>query len=241
MEKRNLGLVQEIRSCREDEPIYPKDLKTLKDYPRILYYKGNIEILNQQKSVAVIGSRKISESGGKLSYMAGTIVGKKGFNLVNGLALGCDTEALKGALAVGGKCVVILPCGINEIYPKSNEKLADKILSQGGCLISEYPEGTRPDKFRFVQRDRLQSGIAQGILVVEALEKSGTMHTVEYARRQKRRLACYYHGLLKYSTGNSKLEDLYKANIIKTNDDLEHYLETLSEEDQYTQLKFDFV
>ena len=106
-----------------------------------------------------------------MAYNAGSIIGKNGFNLVNGLALGCDAEALKGALAAGGKCAVVLPCGINEIYPKSNQWIAEEVLKQGGCLISEYPEGTRPEKYRFVQRDRLQSGMSQGVLVVEAMEK----------------------------------------------------------------------
>lgn len=84
---------------------------------------------------------------------------------------------------------MVLPCGINEIYPKSNQWIAEEVLKQGGCLISEYPEGTRPEKYRFVQRDRLQSGMSQGVLVVEAMEKSGTMHTAEYAKKQNRRLA----------------------------------------------------
>lgn len=154
---------------------------------------------------------------------------------------GCDAEALKGALAAGGKCAVVLPCGINEIYPKSNQWIAEEVLKQGGCLISEYPEGTRPEKYRFVQRDRLQSGMSQGVLVVEAMEKSGTMHTAEYAKKQNRRLACYYHGLLKYSTGNNVLENLYQAAVIKTNEDLENYLCEIADIEEYTQLSFDFV
>lgn len=240
MGENNAAFLQEIKSCKASDTGYPSDLKKLKDCPPILYYKGNIEILNQRKNIAVIGSRKVSENGGKLAYNAGRIIGERGFNLVNGLALGCDTEALKGALAAGGKCVAIFPCGLNEIYPKANQWLADEILKQGGCLLSEYPEGTRPEKYRFVQRDRLQSGMSKGILVVEAMEKSGTMHTVEYARRQKRRMACYYHEFLKYSTGNTKIENSYQAEVIKTNDDLEHYLEELASDEEYTQLEFDF-
>lgn len=236
-----MGLLQDIKYCKANQTDYPDNLKKIKDYPSILYYKGNIEILNQEKNIAVIGSRKISETGRKLAYNAGNIIAQKGINLINGLALGCDTEALKGALAAGGKCVVILPCGINEIYPKANEKLADEILEQGGCLISEYPEGTRMEKYHFVQRDRLQSGMSQGVLVVEAMEKSGTMHTVEYAKRQNRRMACYYHGVLEYSSGNTIMESKYQAEVIKTNEDLEKYLRDIACEQKYTQLKFDFV
>ena len=241
MEEKKTTLWQEIKICRVDETNYPHDLKKIKDRPEVLYYRGNIDILNEHKSIAVVGSRKISAVGAKLAYNAGSIIGKNGFNLVNGLALGCDAEALKGALAAGGKCAVVLPCGINEIYPKSNQWIAEEVLKQGGCLISEYPEGTRPEKYRFVQRDRLQSGISQGVLVVEAMEKSGTMHTAEYAKKQNRRLACYYHGLLKYSTGNNVLENLYQAAVIKTNEDLENYLCEIADIEEYTQLSFDFV
>ena len=170
MEEKKTTLWQEIKICRVDETNYPHDLKKIKDRPEVLYYRGNIDILNEHKSIAVVGSRKISAVGAKLAYNAGSIIGKNGFNLVNGLALGCDAEALKGALAAGGKCAVVLPCGINEIYPKSNQWIAEEVLKQGGCLISEYPEGTRPEKYRFVQRDRLQSGMSQGVLVVEAVE-----------------------------------------------------------------------
>lgn len=230
-----------MKCCEKNDLCYPKELKKIKDSPPILYYKGDIGILNQQKNIAVIGSRKISENGIRLAYNAGKIIGKNGFNVVNGLALGCDAEALKGALAAGGKCAVVLPCGTNEIYPKSNQWIAEEVLKQGGCLISEYPEGTRPEKYRFVQRDRLQSGMSQGVLVVEAMEKSGTMHTAEYAKKQNRRLACYYHGLLKYSTGNNVLENLYQAVVIKTNEDLENYLCEIADIEEYTQLSFDFV
>lgn len=241
MENKCSDMLQQIKICREDEEKYPQCLRELKERPSILYYRGDIEILNQYRSVAVIGSRKISENGGKLAFHTGNIVGKKGLNLINGLALGCDTEALKGSLKVGGRCVAILPCGLNEIYPKSNQWLAEEILKQGGCLISEYPAGTRPEKYRFVQRDRLQSGISQGVLVIEAMEKSGTMHTVEYAKRQSRRIACYYHGFLKYATGNSKIENSYSVKVIKENKDLEEYLDSIKKELEYTQMCFDFI
>lgn len=229
-----------IHMCTVDDAKYPESLKELKEKPKVLYYKGNIEILNQQKSIAVIGTRSLSEAGRRYAYNAGRIIGKKGFTTVNGLALGCDTEALKGALEGGGKCVVILPCGLNEIYPKSNQKLAEQILQQGGCLVSEYVEGTKPERYRFVERDRLQSGVTQGILVIEALEKSGTMHTVEYARKQHRRIACYYHELLAFTSGNSKIENLYKGKVIKKREDLEEYLEEIEKEQKYIQLTFDF-
>lgn len=241
MKNRNSDSLHQIKICREYEEKYPQCLKELKEKPSILYYRGDIEILNQYRSVAVIGSRRISENGCKLAFHTGNVVGKKGLNLINGLALGCDTEALKGSLKAGGRCVAILPCGLNEIYPKSNQWLAEEILKRGGCLISEYPAGTRPEKYRFVQRDRLQSGMSQGILVIETMEKSGTMHTVEYAKKQNRRIACYYHELLRYATGNNKIENTYSAKVIKENKDLEEYLDSIKAEKEYTQISFDFL
>ena len=92
---------------------------------------------------------------------------------MNGLALGCDTEALRGALDNGGRCIVLLPCGLDNIQPKSNRSLADRIVQNGGCLISEYDIGTPLNKYQYVKRDRLQSGICQGVLVVEAEMNSG--------------------------------------------------------------------
>ena len=89
MEEKKTTLWQEIKICRVDETNYPHDLKKIKDRPEVLYYRGNIDILNEHKSIAVVGSRKISAVGAKLAYNAGSIIGKNGFNLVNGLALGC--------------------------------------------------------------------------------------------------------------------------------------------------------
>jgi DNA processing protein len=230
----------EIFSCNVEYEYYPSALKSLQAMPRMLYYKGAIEIINRNKNVAVIGTRQSSESGMRLSYEAGRTVGELGLNLVNGLALGCDTEAIKGALSVGGKCIAIMPCGLDQIQPKSNRKLAEEILDQGGCLLSEYPAGTGIEKYRYVERDRIQSGISQGVLVIEAEEKSGTMHTANAAIRQNKRLACYYHELLKHSSGNKYLESSGKAEVLKTKTDMEDFLERVLQGEQFEQLSFHF-
>lgn len=227
-----------VSFCTIDNEEYPEILSSLKGMPPVLYYKGNIKIVNQHKNIAVIGSREASQSGLKWARETGGTLAKRGLNLVNGLALGCDTESLKGALEAGGKCIAILPCGLDQIYPNSNRKLAEEILKTGGCLLSEYPIGTRPEKYRYVERDRLQSGISQGVLVVEAKEKSGTMHTVEYALKQYKRLACYYSKLMELSSGNRYLEDTGKARVLKKKEDLEAFLNDISKEQVYEQLSF---
>lgn len=172
----------------------------------ILYYQGNIEILNQYQSVAVIGSRKISAQGKRFAYWTGKAVAEAGMNVVNGLAIGCDSEALRGA------------------------------VENGGCLISEYKAGVKPERYRYVERDRLQSGVSQGVLVVEAEENSGTMHTVKYALKQNRRLAYYYYKLLNMSTGNRTMEELGKAQILKEESDLHDFLQEILNTDVYQQM-----
>ena len=230
----------QILSCTKEDSNYPEEMRAIKGMPSKIFYKGAIEIINQKKNIAVIGSRKCSEKGRELSYHTGRIVGMKDMNLVNGLALGCDTEALRGALSVGGKCIAVMPCGLEQIQPKSNERLAEQILENGGCIISEYPVGTPIQRYRYVERDRLQSGISQGVLIVEAEQNSGTMHTADFAKRQYKRLACYYEALFRSASGNKYLADSKKAEVLKNEEDLNKYLKSIAEQEEYKQLSFEF-
>ena len=209
-----------ISYCLAGDEYYPKAMSGLKGMPPLLFYKGNIEIVNQYKNIAVIGSRKFSQVGKELSYEAGRAVAGEGINLVNGLALGCDAEAIKGALKEGGRCIAVMPCGLERIQPRSNQRLAEEILENGGCLLSEYPVGTQAEKYRYVERDRLQSAVSHCVLIIEAQRTSGTMHTAEFAVRQQKRLACYYYKLLETASGNQYLEEAQKAQILKNKEDL---------------------
>lgn len=150
-----------IYYCTRDDANYPQSLRGIKNSPALIYYRGNIKIANDYKSIAVIGSRKCSEYGKQLSYETSKYLTQKGINIVNGLALGCDTFALRGALDNNGRCMVWMPCGLDNIQPKNNRNLADEIIAKGGCLLSEYPVGTEIKKYNYVERDRLQSGISQ--------------------------------------------------------------------------------
>lgn len=105
---------------------------------------------------------------------------KENFSIISGLALGIDAESHKACLNVGGRTIAILAHGLDMIYPRENIELSKSILNNGGTLISEYPVGTKPDKFRFVDRNRIVSGLSKGTIVFETKEKSGTMHTVDY-------------------------------------------------------------
>ena len=174
----------EIRTCEKGSSLFPKHFIERKGLPERFFYKGDISFLNDLRAVAIIGSRNAPKEAILAAYASGQYAAMEGYAVVNGLAVGCDTAALRGALSDGGKCVGILPCGLDMVVPSVNEYLAEEILEKGGCLISEYDPGTEAEKYRFVQRDRLQSGLSEIVLVVHCREDSGSLKTAEFARKQ---------------------------------------------------------
>ncbi len=181
--------IEMIRECRMSDELYPPKLKKLSGAPEMLYYKGDIELLTDNV-VAVIGKRERSEKYKQIAYQIGAYLADKGYVVLNGLACGCDTDAIRGALSKNGKVVAVMPCGLDQVYPNANKKLADQILEKGGCILSEYPPGLCPEKYRFVQRDRIQAALSDRIVVVESEKNGGTMHTVNYAVKYHRPIAC---------------------------------------------------
>lgn len=218
----------DIRQIRRFQEEYPKQLLKLSQAPDRLYFRGNIEMINQCKNVAVIGSRQISDKGIAFAWHVGYELGKRGMNVVNGLALGCDTYAFKGALSAGGRCTAVMPCGLGQIVPRSNIELAEELLSKGGCLISEYPAALPIHKYQYIQRDRLQSGISDGVIIIEAGYESGTMHTAKYAVKQGKKLACIDSRVITYSSGNRWLEEQNGVKVIRDMEDLDCFIDELS-------------
>lgn len=227
-------MIYHINRCKKGDTDYPKALAELKGMPELLYYKGDISILNKSRNIAIIGSRECSDKALSFSHEAGRVAAECGLNVVNGFAIGCDTAAILGAVENGGKCVAIMPGGLNTIYPKSNSELADKVLDNGGCIISEYEPDTIPKKYTFVERDRLQSAISQGILVVEAQMSSGTMHTVNAAIKQNRCIAAYADAILKAS-GNDYVIN-HRGTTVYDEETLKGYFLRLPEIETYEQL-----
>ena len=174
----------EILTCEKGSSLFPKHFIERKGFPERFFYKGDISFLNELHAVAIIGSRNAPKEAILSAYASGQYAAMEGYAVVNGLAVGCDMAALRGALSEGGKCVAILPCGLDMVVPSVNEYLAEEILEKGGCLISEYGTGTEPEKYKYVQRDRLQSGLSEAVLVVHYGEDSGTLKTAEFARKQ---------------------------------------------------------
>lgn len=195
----------------------------VKGVPDCLYYRGDISLLKEDV-VAVIGSRDISEWGKAVTRNISRALCRRGKTVLNGLALGCDAVALKEALDCGGKAVAIMPCGLDAIYPKTNWKLAEELLEKGGCLVSEYPAGIRPRKESFVARDRLQALFSGLVIVVESRQGSGTWHTVEYARRYQKMVACYIGKDTKADDGNGILVRDNKAYALKDNAGMDYIL-----------------
>lgn len=159
---------------------YPKNLKYIYDAPIMLYAMGNVELLKNQ-SIAVVGTRKCTDYGNMMAKQIASDIVKYNANVISGLAKGIDSYAHIGA---GGKTIAVLGTGVDVIYPKENILLAKEILNKGGLIISEYPIKTEPEKINFPSRNRIISGIADCVIVVEAPERSGSLITAEFALEQ---------------------------------------------------------
>ena len=167
---------------------YPSLLKEIPDPPPVLYVKGEL-LLRDQRSIAVVGTRKATSYGREAALALSTDLAKSGITIVSGLARGIDTIAHHAALDHGGRTVAVLASGVDIIYPRENARLAQAI-TENGALISEHPLGRRPDAHHFPRRNRLMSGITLGALVIEAGQSSGALWTVRHALEQNREVFC---------------------------------------------------
>lgn len=155
---------------------YPQLLKEIHDCPVILYIRGNVEALSLS-GIGVVGSRKYTNYGKKISYNLSKECAQAGLCIVSGLALGIDAFAHEAAIDADGKTVGVLGHGLDKIYPVSNFQLAKRIIDKGGAIISEFPLGVPPMKQHFPARNRIIAGLSLGTLVIEAAEKSGALIT----------------------------------------------------------------
>lgn len=166
---------------------YPKQLKAIAAAPKQLFYLGE-DPANYADDilVAVVGSRKVSPYGRHVTTELAGALARHGIVIVSGLALGVDALAHQAAVEAGGRTIAVLPCGLDKIYPATNHHLAKRILATGGTLITEYPKQTEPFPTNFVARNRIISGFSQAVLITEAAEKSGSLHTANFALEQGR-------------------------------------------------------
>ncbi len=192
---------------------YPKRLKRIYNPPYALFYKGEFPNFDSIPTLCIVGTRKVTDYGYKCAYSLSGRLSQGGFLIISGGAKGSDTAAHLGALLTGNKTVAVLPCGFNINYPVANKKLREDILLSGGCLISEYLPDTPAQKSHFVVRNRLLSGLSNGVIVAEAPLKSGAMITANYAAEQNRDVFAIpgNPAQLNYLGNNSLIRDGAKA------------------------------
>jgi len=184
LEKLNVEKAR-IVTIFDDE--YPSKLQQIEGAPNLLYYKGSLNDINNI-SIAVIGSRKATTYGKWAAEKLVKELSEIGVNIVSGLAVGIDTIAHKTALKYKASTYGIIGCGINVVYPKKNLELFHQISESRGAVITEYPFDIQPVAFNFHERNRIISGLAEGVLVIEAQEKSGTLITAGHAANQGREI-----------------------------------------------------
>lgn len=163
---------------------YPEYLRQISDPPKQLYVLGDLAPLADKSVVSIVGSRAVTPYGRQVTTQLATGLANKGIAIVSGLALGVDGLAHQAALDTGSYTVAVLACGLDRFYPSTHHNMAKKILASGGAIISEYPEGTEPFKTNFIARNRIVSALCDGLLITEATERSGTLHTVNFALQQ---------------------------------------------------------
>lgn len=194
LENKDLTQAQRILSSCTDKGIgiltlsdhaYPARLRNTYDPPVVLYYKGRLPNWEQTPLIGIVGTRKATPYGMRAAYRYGGQIAACGGLVVSGGAAGIDTMALEGALAAGGTVLCVFGSGVDVYYPARNRSLFEEILTRG-CLISEYPPRSEALSWHFPRRNRILSGISNGVLVVEAPQRSGALITARLAMEQGR-------------------------------------------------------
>lgn len=174
----------QIRKIEQDSPEYPKRLKNIPDSPETLYVIGSLPD-DDKPSCAIVGARLCNRYGSTIAREYGRILASHGIQIISGMAIGVDSIAQKGALEGQGKTFAVLGCGVDICYPSGNLTLYQTLALSGG-IISEFPPGTPPIRRNFPLRNRIISGLADLVLIVEAKSKSGSLITADYALEQGR-------------------------------------------------------
>ncbi len=203
-----------------DDEAYPQLLRSLADKPPLLYVRGQLQ-QQEDKCLAVVGTRKTSKYGWDVAYQLSYQLAQQGITIVSGLAHGIDGSAHRGALQAGGRTIAVMATGIDRIYPRENQDLAEEILASG-AIVSEMPIGTAPLGKNFPQRNRIISGMSLAVLVAEAPEKSGALNTVSHAIDQGRDVLAVPHNIFSKSGEgcNRLIQDGAKV-VTSVNDVLE--------------------
>lgn len=184
------------------------------DCPPMIHCLGDLSLLDTTDNcTAIIGARAASPTGNKKAFELGRKFAEEGNVIVSGLALGCDKSAHEGCLDVGGKTIAIVASGLNIVHPQENAPLQQRILDNGGLILSEQPFGTKANPSRLVARNRLQAALSNAVILAECPERSGSMHTMRFARKYHKQ--CFVVSYPKYSDINAGNELLLNLNLAK--------------------------
>ena len=217
MQKLDMGVIS------QDDADFPDSLRNIQSPPAILFYRGNLSCL-RGKCISVVGARNASVQGIEATKTICAELSRNGVTIVSGLAMGIDAAAHEGCIEGGSPTVAVLGCGLDVDYPTENALLRERIITHHGVLLSEYPPGTRANRFVFQARNRLISGLSRALLMMESRIQSGSMVTVHHALDQGREVYAYpgipgtewaqgAHQLLReganfFTTAQDVLEDL---------------------------------
>lgn len=195
-----------IRAVPETDADYPHLLLQIKDPPRTLYVRGDVSVLHAP-CLAVVGTRKMTPYGMAVLGELIPPLAAAGITVVSGLALGVDGEAHRQTLLAGGRTVAVLGSGIRpvDVTPACHGQLAEEIVTRGGALVAEYPQGTPSLPYHFPTRNRILSGLCRVTLVIEAGIKSGTLITARHALEQGRDVLAVPGDILRESAAGPNL------------------------------------
>ncbi|MBQ8313637.1 MAG: DNA-processing protein DprA [Clostridia bacterium] len=173
-----------------DDAHYPDMLRSIADPPALLFYRGDLDCL-MGKCIAIVGTRKAAPNTIDATFKIACELSQAGVTIISGLAMGIDTAAHLGCLEGGSPTVALMGCGLDIDYPVSNHDLKERIVANGGLLLSEYPPGCPAMPWHFPVRNRIISGLSKAVVMMEALVRSGSMTTVNHALDQGREVYAY--------------------------------------------------
>jgi len=212
-----------IKSISTTSHEFPKKLCSIPDAPRSLCVIGKLPD-SSQKAISIVGTRKPTAYGSEVTWQLAERLAERGVNIISGLALGVDALAHRGALKGNGTTYAVLACGVDTPYPRTNSQLAEEIIKKGGGIISEYAPGTPPVPYRFLERNRIVSGLGDALVVTEAAIRSGTFNTVSHALAQGRDVYAVPGPITSpMSSGCNQLIAQGAAPIISIDDFVEHF------------------
>lgn len=212
---KGLKFIMDIIKIDVEDEKYPQRLLKILNFPTEIYAVGNIELLNAEYTVGIVGARKCTEYGSRVANEFAKKLSEKEICVISGMAVGIDGIAHNAAIDEQGKTIAVLGSGLNYIYPPENEWLFHKIIEKGGCIISEYSPETEPDNKKYPTRNRIISGLSDAVLVVEAMHRSGSTITAKYAR-EERKLVYAIPNTIYVSTGVGTNRLIQKGAILAT-------------------------